>query len=644
MIKKIHMLTYFIVVFSLLSIGYTGSYFSDVETSIGNTFIVGTWPTCLPYKPTNPNPENNATGVKPNPTLTVYVSDPNNDTINVSFYDASDDSLIDTVTNVESGITVSVVLLGLDYGLTYEWYVIAEDYEGSTQSDTWKFTTNHPPDLPSLISPVNDSSGVGLSPTLKVQVFDPDGDAMNVSFYDALNNQPIGQDVNVVNSGNASITWNDLSYSHTYTWYVIVNDSMQGTQSDIWSFTTMSSPPGSGGSSGGSSPPPNSLPIANTSGPYYGKILETILCNGSNSFDPDGVIVSYYWDFDDGTNTTEINATTTHQYTDVGLYTVTLTVTDNDGATDINTTTVTITSLLEITNITTTPNIQSMDEHVNITCTITNTSRLVDVVLNINYPNNNSTTLSIYQNNIENTSIYYYNQTYILLGTYEYYIWACDTENHTTISETYQFSIINFIDLIPPEISNISANPEEQEINGYINITVTVIDNNGVKDVFLNITNPDNSTGNIIMTRIDGTVTYYYNSTYSNYGEYTFFIFATDTSNNTATSNIYHFSIVDLQPPEIVDNTPGIAYKNHSFTFNTTVTDNNIVADVYVGYWYGTENHTNVSMNNINEDGWNKTIMIPSNFDILQYIIHARDTSNNWNHTGIKSVTLLEDN
>ncbi|MHA1463449.1 MAG: hypothetical protein ACTSQ0_10330 [Candidatus Heimdallarchaeota archaeon] len=99
-----------------------------------------------------------------------------------------------------------------------------------------------------------------------------------------------------------------------------------------------------------------------------------------------------------------------------------------------------------------------------------------------------------------------------------------------------------------------------------------------------------------------------------------------------------------MQSPEIVDNTPGIAYKNHSFTFNTTVTDNNIVADVYVEYWYGTDNHTNVSMDNSDEDSWNKTIMIPSNFDILQYIIHARDTSNNWNHTGVKSVALLEDN
>jgi len=546
MIKKIYLLTYFIVVISLLSIGYTGSYFSDNETSDGNTFTAGTWSDCPPNNPSNPNPENNATDVELNPTLSVYVSDPDNDTMNVSFYNAANNSLIGNVTNAESNTTVSAIWYGLEYEVTYEWYVVAEDYSGSNQSDTW-------------------------------------------------------------------------------------------------CFTTMPCPPGGGGSGGGS-PPSNSPPIADAGGQYSSSILETILCNGSNSFDPDGTIVSYYWSFGDGTDATGTNATATHQYTDVGVYTVTLIVTDNDGATGTNTTTVTITSFLEITNVIATPNIQTMGEHVNITCNITNTSGLVDVVLNINSPNNNSTTLSIYQNSTGNSTIYYYNQTYTLLGIYEYYIWACDTENHTTITETYQFSITNSTDIAPPEISNILANPEEQEKNGYINISATVTDDNEVKDVFLNITSPDNSASNITMTRIDGTVAYYYNSTYSDMGEYTFFIFATDTSNNTATSNISHFSIVDLQPPEIADNTPEVAYKNETFTFNATVTDNNMVADVYVEYWYETENHTNVSMNNIDEDSWNKTIMIPSNFDILQYIVHARDTSNNWNHTEIKSVTLLENN
>jgi len=45
----------------------------------------------------------------------------------------------------------------------------------------------------------------------------------------------------------------------------------------------------------------------------------------------DGTIVNYFWDFGDGANATGV--TVEHAYVDNGAYTVTLTVTDDDGAT-----------------------------------------------------------------------------------------------------------------------------------------------------------------------------------------------------------------------------------------------------------------------------------------------------------------------
>jgi parallel beta-helix repeat protein len=50
-----------------------------------------------------------------------------------------------------------------------------------------------------------------------------------------------------------------------------------------------------------------------------------------NSVDNDGTIVSWLWNFGDGTTSTSQNPT--HRYSDAGAYTVTLTVTDNGGAT-----------------------------------------------------------------------------------------------------------------------------------------------------------------------------------------------------------------------------------------------------------------------------------------------------------------------
>ncbi|UCE38296.1 MAG: PKD domain-containing protein, partial [Thermoplasmata archaeon] len=54
--------------------------------------------------------------------------------------------------------------------------------------------------------------------------------------------------------------------------------------------------------------------------------------SGHRSYDPDGHIVSYHWDFGDGTFGNGVY--TTHNYTMPGIYNVTLTVTDDEGATD----------------------------------------------------------------------------------------------------------------------------------------------------------------------------------------------------------------------------------------------------------------------------------------------------------------------
>jgi len=59
---------------------------------------------------------------------------------------------------------------------------------------------------------------------------------------------------------------------------------------------------------------------------------DEVTFNASSSYDPDGVIVSYVWDFGDGT--TDIGVVVSHVYPENGSYVVTLTVTDNNGATD----------------------------------------------------------------------------------------------------------------------------------------------------------------------------------------------------------------------------------------------------------------------------------------------------------------------
>ncbi len=81
-------------------------------------------------------------------------------------------------------------------------------------------------------------------------------------------------------------------------------------------------------------------PSANAGGPYSGVVGTVIGFDGTASSDADGTIVSYAWDFGDGG--VDNGPTPTHSYSVDGVFTVTLTVTDNDGQTGTDLATATI--------------------------------------------------------------------------------------------------------------------------------------------------------------------------------------------------------------------------------------------------------------------------------------------------------------
>ena len=82
--------------------------------------------------------------------------------------------------------------------------------------------------------------------------------------------------------------------------------------------------------------------------PTYPVVNQTITFNASLSYDSDGTITNYEWDFGDGNITNTTGPITTYSYVSAGTYNVNLTVTDDDGATNSTTKTITISPLIAI--------------------------------------------------------------------------------------------------------------------------------------------------------------------------------------------------------------------------------------------------------------------------------------------------------
>jgi MYXO-CTERM domain-containing protein len=163
------------------------------------------------------------------------------------------------------------------------------------------------------------SVGVGQAVTLSGSgSHDPDGTivAYDWDFGDGASH------------GSGAVVTHTYGAVGTYLVRLTVTDDKGATGSDVAAITVTGSA--------------NQAPVANAGGTYSGAPGQEITFDGSASHDPDGSIVSWAWDFGDGSSGTGVAPK--HTYAAAGTFLVRLTVTDDKGATAEDPAIVTITA------------------------------------------------------------------------------------------------------------------------------------------------------------------------------------------------------------------------------------------------------------------------------------------------------------
>jgi len=184
------------------------------------------------------SPSNSSSNVSLTPTLSWT------ENTDATSYDVqvSTNNFSSNVINTNTAST-SYTTSELSYSTTYQWRVRAKTSElTSDWSQTFTFTTEDAPIIPVskvvLTSPSNQSTGIGLSPTLSWE-----SDANANSYTIQVSTDNFSTFVKNQSITSTSTTLSSLSYTTTYSWRVKAsNEAGDGEWSDVWSFTTEDEP------------------------------------------------------------------------------------------------------------------------------------------------------------------------------------------------------------------------------------------------------------------------------------------------------------------------------------------------------------------------------------------------------------------
>ncbi len=241
-----------------------------------------------PNTPSDPDPEDDETGVPINTCISWTSEDPDGDDVTYDVYFGECGEAPPLVWSNKTSSTYCPAG-NLDYGTCYVWMIVAwDEYDYSTIGPTWEFTTeeNLPPNTPSEPIPPDGETDVSIEEILRWVGGDPNsGDTVTYDVYFGKSNPPPLVDEDLPNREYNPST---MDFNTTYYWQIVAEDSQGLTATGpIWYFTTEEL-----------NHPPTTPDI---DGPTEGS-PGVVLCWTFHSDDPDNNLIKYIIKWGDGTS------------------------------------------------------------------------------------------------------------------------------------------------------------------------------------------------------------------------------------------------------------------------------------------------------------------------------------------------------
>ena len=265
-------------------------------------------------------------------------------------------------------------------------------------------------------------------------------------------------------------------------------------------------------------------PTANANGPYTGIEGQPIQFNASLSYDPEGMPLTYYWNFGDGETAVTTQPTISHVYAQQGNYTVKLVVNDS-----VQNSTPSITyALINDTEPKANFTANQTSGFAPLTVQFNDSSVSYDGIITWEWDFNGD---GIIDSNEQNP-IYTYDEA----GTYTVSLTVHEADGDSnTETKTDYITVTSAVDTEPPTIESVTLDTYINIPNSSFHVTVEATDNVGVTSVTADgvaLTKTGSTwEGDIFIP--EGTPE----------GEYTLTITAQDEAGNTAESSV-NYSVV----------------------------------------------------------------------------------------------------